>query len=162
MKEYDDLLKDDAEYAEAAGSFARMTVDITELLASLPLDPPRRPLARKVTYQDPCHLAHAQRITAQPREILNAIPGLELVEMEQSTMCCGSAGIYSIIQPELSGQILDRKLDNIIATGAEQVATANPGCMAQIEQGLKRRGAPQRVFHVVELLDEAYRAEDAG
>jgi glycolate oxidase iron-sulfur subunit len=82
--------------------------------------------------------------------------------MEQSTMCCGSAGIYSVIQPELSGQILDRKLDNIIATGAEQVATANPGCMSQIEQGLKRRGVAQRVCHVVDLLDEAYQAEEAG
>ena len=162
MKEYDDLLKDDAEYAEAARSFARKTVDITEFLASLPVDPPRRPLRRKVTYQDPCHLAHAQRITSQPREVLNSIPGLELVEMEQSTMCCGSAGIYSIIQPELSGQILDRKLDHIIATGAEQVATANPGCMSQIDQGLRSRGAGQRVCHVVDLLDEAYQAEDPG
>ena len=161
MKEYDDLLKGDDQYAEAARSFARKTVDITELLASLPVDPPRAVLVRKVTYQDPCHLAHAQRITSQPREVLNAIPGLELVEMEQSTMCCGSAGIYSVIQPELSGQILDRKLDNIIATGAEQVATANPGCMSQIEQGLKRRGVAQRVCHVVDLLDEAYQAEEA-
>ena len=106
MKEYDDLLKGDPEYAEASRSFARMTVDITELLGSLPIDPPRASLSRKVTYQDPCHLAHAQRITAQPREILKAIPGVELVEMEQSTMCCGSAGIYSMVQPELSGQIL--------------------------------------------------------
>ncbi len=162
MKEYEDLLRGDPEYAGAARSFARMTVDITELLASLPLDPPRMSLSRKVTYQDPCHLAHAQRITAQPREVLKAIPGVELVEMEQSTMCCGSAGIYSMVQPELSGQILDRKLDNIIATGSEQVVTANPGCMSQIERGLRQRGLAHPVTHVVDLLDEAYRAEDGG
>ena len=162
MKEYDDLLKGDPKYAEAARGFAGKTVDITELLASLPVDPPRAPLPRTVTYQDPCHLAHAQRITAQPRQLLNAIPGLKLVEMEQSTMCCGSGGIYSMVQPELSSQILDRKLDNIIATGADQVASANPGCMALIQQGLRRRRAQQRVCHVVDLLDEAYRAEDGG
>ena len=162
MKEYDDLLKGAPEYAESALSFARMTVDVTELLASLPLDPPRASLDRKITYQDPCHLAHAQRITAQPRELLNAIPGVELVEMEQSAMCCGSAGIYSMIQPDLSEQILDRKLDNIIATGVEQVVTANPGCMAQIERGLRQRGLSHPVTHVVDLLDEAYRAEDGG
>ena len=162
MKEYDDLLKGDAEYADSAGYFARMTVDITEWLASLPIDPPVSSLSRRVTYQDPCHLAHAQRITAQPRELLQAIPGVELVEMEQSTMCCGSAGIYSMIQPELSGQILDRKLDNIVATGVEQVVTANPGCMSQIERGLRQRGLSHPVTHVVDLLDEAYRSEDGG
>jgi glycolate oxidase iron-sulfur subunit len=159
MKEYHELLKNDPEYVEKARQFSELTVDITELLASLPFDPPRARLERKVTYQDPCHLAHAQRITRQPRAILKAIPGLELVEMEQSTMCCGSAGFYSLTQPDLAGKILESKLKNIAATGTEQVVTANPGCMMQIEMGLKSRGIPIKVFHVVDILDEAYRAE---
>jgi len=128
-------------------------------LVSLPFDPPTAPLNRKVTYQDPCHLVHAQRISSQPRAILNAIPGLELVEMDQSSMCCGGAGIYSAVQPDLSAKILDAKMGNIAATGASQVVTANPGCMAQIEQGLLRMGIPSKVLHVVDLLDEAYQAE---
>jgi glycolate oxidase iron-sulfur subunit len=159
MKEYHELLKNDPEYAEKARHFSELTVDITEFLVSLPFDPPRARLERKVTYQDPCHLAHAQRITRQPRAILKAIPGLELVEMEQSTMCCGSAGFYSLTQPDLAGKILDSKLKNIMATGAEQVVTANPGCMMQIEMGLRMAGVPGKALHVVDILDEAYRAE---
>jgi glycolate oxidase iron-sulfur subunit len=115
---------------------------------------------RKVTYQDPCHLAHAQGITAEPRAILDSIPGLELVEMEQSSMCCGGAGIYSVVEREFSAAILASKMGHIAATGAEQVVTANPGCMMQIEQGLRDMGLPGRVCHVVDVLDEAYRAEE--
>ena len=162
MKEYGELLKHDPQYAEPAGRFAELTVDITEFLADLPLDPPRGRVDRRVTYQDPCHLAHAQRITRQPREALKAIPGLELVEMEASSMCCGGAGFYSMVQPDLSGQILAAKIGNIEATDAEQVVTANPGCMMQIEQGLGYSGCPaagRKVVHVVDLLDEAYRSE---
>ena len=162
MKEYGELLKHDPEYAEPARRFAELTVDITEFLAELPLDPPRGAVNRRITYQDPCHLAHAQRITRQPRAVLGAIPGLELVEMEASAMCCGGAGFYSMVQPELSGQILDTKVGNVAATGAEQVVTANPGCILQIEQGLASSGCPaagRRVAHVVELLDEAYGGE---
>ena len=162
MKEYGELLKDDPQYAELARRFSELTVDITEFLADLPLDPPRGQVNRRVTYQDPCHLAHAQRITRQPREVLKAIPGLELVEMEAASMCCGGAGFYSMVQPDLSGKILDTKMGNIEATGAEQVVTANPGCMMQMEQGLDGSGCPaaaRRVAHVVDLLDEAYQAE---
>jgi Fe-S oxidoreductase len=161
MKEYHDLLAADPRYAEPARRFAEATKDITEFLVSLPFDPPTAPLDRKVTYQDPCHLAHAQRISSQPRAILNSIPGLELAEMEQSAMCCGGAGIYSSVQPNLSAKILDAKMGNIAATGANQVVTANPGCMAQIEQGLLRIGTPSKVLHVVDLLDEAYQSEEA-
>ena len=160
MKEYHQLLKDDPEYAEKAQRFSQLTVDVTEFLASLPLDPPRARLDRRVTYQDPCHLAHAQRITEAPRAVLKAIPGVQLVEMEQSSMCCGSAGFYSLVQPDLAGRILDSKLENVLATGAEQVVTANPGCMMQIEMGLQSRGVPGKVLHVVDLLDEAYRGEE--
>ena len=163
MKEYGELLKHDPQYAELARRFAELTVDITEFLAELPLDPPQGRVNRRVTYQDPCHLAHAQRITQQPRAALGAIPGLELVEMEASAKCCGGAGFYSMVQPEVSGRILDNKVDNVAATGAEQVVTANPGCMLQIEQGLASSGCPaanRRVAHVVDLLDEAYRGEE--
>ena len=162
MKEYGELLKDDFQYAEPARRFSQLTVDITEFLAQLPLDPPQGRVNRRVTYQDPCHLAHAQRITQQPREALKAIPGLELVEMEASSMCCGGAGFYAMVQPGLSAQILDTKVGNIDATRADQVVTANPGCMMQIEQGLHGSGCPaaaQRVAHVVDLLDEAYQSE---
>ena len=159
MKEYAELLKDDPAYAEKARHFSEMTQDITEFLAGLPLDSPRSRLDRRVTYQDPCHLAHAQRITQAPRTILEAIPGVELAEMEQSAMCCGSAGFYSMVQPSLSGRILETKMGNVAATGAEMVVTANPGCMMQLEAGLRARGEDTPVAHVVDLLDEAYRAE---
>ena len=159
MKEYDDLLKDDPRYAGPARQLGEMTKDITELLVSLPFDPPKASLRRRITYQDPCHLAHAQRITAAPRAILKAIPGVELVEMEQASRCCGGAGTYSMVQRELSAKILSTKMGNIAATQAEQVVTANPGCMMQLEQGLRELGKPGRVVHVVDLLDEAYRGE---
>jgi glycolate oxidase iron-sulfur subunit len=159
MKEYHELLKNDPDYADKARRFSELTRDITEFLVSLPFEPPKSRLERTVTYQDPCHLAHAQRITRQPRAILKAIPGVRLVEMEQASMCCGSAGFYSLVQPDLAGKILDTKLKNVIAAGAEQVVTANPGCMMQIEMGLRARGIPGKVRHVVDLLDEAYQAE---
>jgi len=161
MKEYHELLADDPAYAEKARQFSRSTLDITELLVSLPFEPPKAPLRRKVTYQDPCHLVHAQRIAAQPRKILNSIPGLELVEMEQATMCCGGAGLYSVVQQEMAAKILARKMEDIAATGAEQVVTANPGCVLQLERGLRSMGDASSVVHVVDLLDEAYRAEEA-
>jgi len=156
MKEYDDLLAGDPQYAEKSHRFSRLTKDITELLVSLPFDPPKGRLERKVTYQDPCHLAHAQRETAAPRAILKSIPGLELVEMEHSTMCCGAAGVYSLVQPGLAGKILASKMKDVEATGADQVVTANPGCSMQLEQGLRLKGIKARVPHVVDLLDEAY------
>lgn len=159
MKEYRELLAGDLEYAGKAESFSQITVDITEFLAELPLEKPTGAVNRRVTYQDPCHLAHAQGITSQPRTILASIPGLELVEMEQSSMCCGSAGYYSLVQQEMAGKILDSKMRNIAATEAEQVITANPGCMIQIDQGLRDHGLPGGVCHVVDILDEAYRAE---
>ena len=161
MKEYAELLKDDPEYREKAARFSHMTQDVTEFLVSLPFRAPTSTINRRVTYQDPCHLAHAQRITAAPRIILNAIPGLELIEMENSALCCGGAGIYSSIQPALSKRLLKRKMDTIDATSTQEVITANPGCMMQIEMGLKSRRKDGRVRHVVDILDEAYALEDA-
>ncbi|MYC35395.1 MAG: 4Fe-4S dicluster domain-containing protein [Chloroflexi bacterium] len=162
MKEYEELLKDDAEYAAKARQASEMTQDITEFLAELPFRPPDANLQRTVTYQDPCHLAHAQRISAAPRAILRGIPGVTLVEMENSSMCCGGAGVYAAVQPLLSQRILSRKLDAIAVTGADEVITANPGCMLQLEQGLRAAGQRKPVRHVVDILDEAYRLEADG
>ena len=160
MKEYGELFRDDPNYCEKAQRLSAMTVDITEFLASLPFRPPKGEVSRKVTYQDPCHLAHAQRITQPPRAILQSIPGLELVEMENSAMCCGAAGIYSFTQPKLSRQILESKMEKVAATGADTLVTANPGCMVQLEVGLRMVGIPGQVCHVVDILDQAYRAEE--
>ena len=160
MKEYHELLKDDGEYAEKARQASEMTRDITELLLELPFRRPMAHLERIVTYQDPCHLAHAQRITAAPRNILRSIPGVQLQEMENPSMCCGGAGIYSAVQPELSRRILSRKVEAIIESGAAETITANPGCMLQLEQGLRAAGQDTPVRHVVDILDEAYRREE--
>ena len=159
MKEYGDLLRNDPDYRDKAERFSVMTVDVTEFLAGLPLDPPKGEVRKSVTYQDSCHLAHAQRITRAPRAILASIPGLAFVEMESSSRCCGAAGIYSITQQELSGRLLEGKMEAIAATGVETVATANPGCVIQLDAGLRLSGIPGRACHVVEILDEAYRAE---
>jgi len=111
-----------------------------------------------VTYQEPCHLAHAQRITKQPRTLLKQIPGLTLVEMEESALCCGSAGIYNVIQPDMSDSLGQRKARHTMATGADVVVSANPGCMIQVQANLKAAGSTMRVRHIVELLDAAYQA----
>ncbi len=152
-------MKDDPEYAERAERFSVLTQDITEFLVQLPFQPPKTRLERTVTYQDPCHLAHAQRIIGAPRQILQSIPGVKLVELDEAAVCCGSAGFYSAVQPELSQRLLDRKVKRVESTGAQQVITANPGCMAQLERGLKAHSLAIPVSHVVDLLDEAYQAE---
>ncbi|MSQ33736.1 MAG: (Fe-S)-binding protein [Dehalococcoidia bacterium] len=159
-KEYAEILAGDPDWAERARAHAAKTRDITELLAQLPLKRPFIPLERKVTYHEPCHLRHAQGVASQPRQVLEAIPGLQLVELRESDWCCGSAGVYNITHPERSQGLLQRKLDHIAATGADTVVTGNPGCLLQLQQGL--RGAPTRVMHITELLDEAYRAEEAA
>ena len=156
MKEYGGLLADDPAYAERARRAASLVRDVNEYLASLPLEPPSGEVKARVTYQDSCHLAHAQRIKDAPRQVLRAIPGVELVEMERSDMCCGAAGVYSLTQPEMSERLLADKLQHAAATQAEIIATANPGCMLQLEAGVRRAGLGARVAHVVELLDEAY------
>ncbi|MSQ11648.1 MAG: (Fe-S)-binding protein [Dehalococcoidia bacterium] len=159
MKEYPELFADDPRRREAAERVAAMTVDITEFLAKLPLRAPEAALPLRITYQDSCHLAHAQRITRAPRQVLAAIPGLQFVEMHDPARCCGAGGAYNLLQPELSERILSAKMDDVAETQAAVVATANPGCMMQIEKGLRTRKMRVRVCHVVDLLDAAYQRE---
>lgn len=161
MKEYGFLLRNDPAYAERAKRFSERVKDATEFLAQSGLSAEPGPLKMTVTYQDPCHLAHAQRITREPRQLLASIPGLTLVEMPESTMCCGSAGIYNLLQPETSATLLARKLDNAGKTGAATIVSANPGCMMQIAAGLRQQGVDVEVVHIMSLLDRAYAANDA-
>ncbi|NOK64043.1 MAG: 4Fe-4S dicluster domain-containing protein [Chloroflexi bacterium AL-W] len=158
MKEYGHLLKDDPAWAERAKAFSAKVKDINEFLVSIDFNTrDLKPVSMKLTYQEPCHLAHAQRITAQPRKLLKSIPGLQLVEMKESSMCCGSAGVYNITQPEMAGNLGNRKLDNAEASGADVVVTANPGCHAQLLGGLQLRDSHMHVKHIVEVLDQSYR-----
>lgn len=161
LKEYGHLLKDDHIYAERAEAFSRRVKDVTEYLAAHLTNPPTKSLDRTVTYQDACHLAHAQRITAQPRMLLNAIPGLKLKEMRESSLCCGSAGIYNVLRPGMARALGDRKAENTIAADADEVITANPGCYLQLRQSLQRHGSAMKVAHIADLLDEAYGGESA-
>jgi glycolate oxidase iron-sulfur subunit len=158
MKEYGQLLAADDEYKERAERFAALVRDVTEYLASLPFERPSGRIERTVTYQDSCHLAHAQRITNPPRLIIESIPGLTFTEMNRPDLCCGSAGVYSLTQAEMSAELIASKMDDVSTTEADVIATANPGCMAQLEAGVRQRGLNARVVHVVELLDRSYRA----
>ena len=161
MKEYGHLLEGDGAYSERAASVGGMVRDVHEFLADLPLVPPKGRLPYRVTYQDSCHLSHAQRITEAPRELLRAIPGLELVQMADSTKCCGAGGTYAITQREFSLKVLRSKMGNVRATGADILATANPGCLIQLQQGSAQFGPDVQVRYVTDLLDEAYAAEGA-
>ncbi len=156
LKEYGFLLKDDPEYAGRAQAFSGRVQDVTEYLGSREVVPPSYPVAGTVTYQEPCHLAHAQRITAEPRKLLAMVPGLVLDEMKESSLCCGSAGIYNIIRKTMADELGDRKAAHIAATSAESVVTANPGCAMQLRTSLRRNGTELPVRHIVEILDEAY------
>jgi glycolate oxidase iron-sulfur subunit len=130
--------------------------DLSEWLAEVGLPAPRRDVKVRVTYQDACHLAHAQRIKKQPRELIRSLPGIEFVEMRHAEICCGAAGLYSTLEPEMSNRILQEKLDDLLATKADVVAVANPGCQMQMQSGLRSRGSSMRVEHVSELLARAY------
>jgi Fe-S oxidoreductase len=162
LKEYGELLEGEPAYEVKAKRFASLVKDVSEFLVERGTEPPRGELPLRVTYQDSCHLVHAQKVRSAPRELLRSIPGLELVEMATPDRCCGSAGIYSFAQREMSLRLLDDKMREVAATEAAVIATANPGCMMQLEAGLRRHGLPGRVAHVIELLDEAYRREEQG
>ncbi len=160
MKEYGHLLADDPRYAERARRFASRVRDVSQVLVGLGLEPPSVSTTTRVTYHDACHLAHAQGVRAEPRRLLSSIPGLELVELEESDVCCGSAGSYNLSEPEMAHRLRERKVDRISASGASCVAAANPGCVLQIRAGLAARGMATRVVHPIELLDEAYRRDE--
>lgn len=160
LKEYWELFEHDPEYAERSRRFSALVKDVNEFLASIELNPPMRVLPLTVTYQDSCHLAHGQKVRTAPRKLLGSIPGLEIREMRLSDMCCGSAGIYNIVHTGMAMSLLKKKMENVNATEAPVVAAANPGCMLQLRAGVQKFGRGQRVAHVVELLDEAYRASD--
>lgn len=158
LKEYGSILSGKPEYAEAAENLSRNARDINEFLHEVGLVPGMRELKAKVTYHEACHLVHTQKISHQPKALLQAIPGLELVELPEATWCCGSAGIYNILRYDDSMKFLDRKIENIASTGAAYVATANPGCHMQIEYGIRKAQLNMEVVHPVSLLRRAYRA----
>ena len=166
LKEYGHLLRNDPEWASRAADFASRVRDVHEYLVEIGFEPPAGELPRAVTYQDSCHLSHAQEVRKAPRELLRAIPGLELREMRMPDRCCGSAGIYSIMQSEISQRVLAEKMEDVLASGAQQVCTANPGCMLQLDAGIARYDAEgalsARSAHAIELLDESYRIGDGA
>lgn len=158
LKEYGHLLRDDPAYAERARAFSALVKDVSEFLVGAQARISLGELSYTVAYHDACHLAHGQKVRQQPRQLLGRIPGLRLVPLKESDWCCGSAGIYNITNQEMAGQLLERKMQHIIASGAEVIATGNPGCMMQIALGARERGRQVRVVHPVQLLDEAYQA----
>jgi glycolate oxidase iron-sulfur subunit len=162
LRHYALLLEHDASYREAARQWDRKVRDVHEYLIETGIRPPQAaPFDSPVTiaYHDSCHLAHGQRIVREPRALLRLIPGVSVVDLPEAGWCCGSAGIYNITQPEQSAALLDRKVRNVLGTGASIVAAANPGCHLQIARGLRAAGAGPEVFHPVSLLARAYRRE---
>ena len=163
MKEYGHLLRDDPAWAARASEFSAKCKDISEILCELPSRSPRHALPMRVAYHDACHLRHAQAIHAEPRRLLATIPGLEVAEIEESSLCCGSAGVYNLLHPEPANQLGDRKVENLLATKAEAVISANPGCLLQLMSGLRRRGLDAMpTYHMVELLDASIRNVPLG
>jgi len=156
MKAYGALLANEPDWRERGERFARTVQDLAEFLAREPLRGPLQPVPLTVTYHDPCHVVHGQKIRRQPRELLAQIPGLRVVDLPESDWCCGSAGIYNLTQPEMADRLLRRKVRNIVATTAEAVVTANPGCILQIQSGLRAQGRELPVLHLVEIIDRGY------
>lgn len=157
MKEYGDLLADDPDYAGKARDFAARVRDVSEILAEHPSVAIRHPLPVTIAYHDACHLAHAQGVRAQPRALLRDIPELNVCEIAESELCCGSAGIYNILQPDAGRELGDRKAHNVLATGASLLVTANPGCLMQVAAAIEGQGGEIRLAHTVEVLDASIR-----
>lgn len=160
LKDYPHLLRDDPAYQARVAIFAAKVRDISEFLAEHAVEPPRAALPARATYVDSCHLRNVQKVVRQPRDLLRSIPGLTLAELKQPERCCGSAGVYNIVHPEHAAPILDAKIADIAATGADLVVVANTGCHMQILAGVQAAGLPARVLHLVEVLDEAYSHEN--
>lgn len=160
LKEYGHLLEDDHANAERAHLFAAKIRDVSEFLVEIGPVPPAREVRATVTYQDSCHLTHGQKLPLPPRRLLRLIPGLTFKEMPYSDHCCGSAGIYNVLQTEMSMRVLGKKMEYANGTGAEIIVSANPGCLLQLEAGVRKHGSGQRVMHVMEVLDEAYGGQE--
>ena len=159
VKEYGHLLRDDPDYAERAKAFSSKCKDITEVLAELEPRTRRHPLKLRVAFHDSCHLQHAQGVRSQPRALLSSIPGLELTEIPESAICCGSAGIYNLVQPDAANALGDRKANLISQLKPNIVATGNPGCILQLQAALARRHQKTPVVHTIQLLDASIRAQ---
>lgn len=157
IKDYGEILKDDPQFAERAEALSNKTKDVMEFLSDIGLEGNLKDLNIKVTYQDACHIGHAQRIKEQPREVLKEIPGLELIEMPESDLCCGSAGIYNLVQPEMSQSLLDRKMENVKQNRVDYLVAGNPGCLLQIQKGINHNNLNIKTAHPIELLDWSYR-----
>lgn len=162
MKEYGHLLRDDSAYADKARRFSALVKDASEFLTAMGVTGDLGALNLTVTYQDPCHLAHGQRVRSEPRALLQAIPGLRLIEMDGPDRCCGSAGIYNATHPAMSRMLLTEKMQAIAATKAEAVVAPNPGCMLQLRYGSRQYGPAVTVYHLIDLLDRAYAQADAS
>jgi glycolate oxidase iron-sulfur subunit len=158
MKEYGYLLRDDPAWASRAAAFSARCKDISEILSELPPQATRHPLPLRVAYHDACHLQHAQGVREQPRRLLAGIPGLQVAEIPESSLCCGSAGVYNLLEPATAAQLGARKVDNLLTTNVQAVLSANPGCLLQLMNGLRQRGLAEiPAFHLVELLDASIR-----
>jgi glycolate oxidase iron-sulfur subunit len=162
MKEYGHLLRDDPELAERARVFSAKVRDLAELIAEIGPRAPRQPLPLRVAYQDACHLSHGQGITREPRALLRAIPGLELHELNEAEICCGSAGIYNLVEPEAARELGDRKAAHLLASGAQAVVSANPGCLLQLRASLERAGRSLPLLHLAEVLDASIHGRRIG
>ena len=163
MKDWEHLFSDDTDgWAQRAAAMSAKVRDVAEFLVEVGPVAERHPLAVTVAYHDACHLGHAQRIRTQPRELLRGIPGLELREIAEGDLCCGSAGIYNILNPEPARELGDRKAANVAATGAELLVTANPGCLMQVASSLERAGRPMALAHTVEVLDASIRGTSSA
>jgi len=162
MKEYEYLLADDAAWAGRAAAFNRMVRDFSEFLVELGPVAPRSELALTAAYHDACHLGHAQRITSQPRKLLRGIPGVVLADIADGGTCCGSAGIYNLVQPEAAAQLGARKAANVAATKADIVVSANPGCTLQISQALAASGQTLPTAHIAEVLEASINGRSAA
>lgn len=157
LKEYDELLEQDPAYHEKAARFTAQVKDVTEFLASIELNrQDLREFKCRVTYQDSCHLAHGQKVKAAPRTLLRSVPGLTFVDMPMSDLCCGSAGVYNVVRDEMAAAVLEKKMMYVNSVQPEIIATANPGCMLQLQAGVRRFGSGQPVRHVIEILDDSY------
>jgi glycolate oxidase iron-sulfur subunit len=156
LKGYAELLADDPAYADRARALAAKARDFSEFLAAIELPPPPRPMDTTVTYHDPCHLAHGQKVREAPRQLIKAIPGVRFVELTESDWCCGGAGSYTLLNAEMSDKLLAHKVRHIQESGAAIVVTANPPCLMQVGMGLAQAGTPVRLVHLAEFLEEAY------